>query len=94
MPIERDELESALSRKGFEKKNTHHTLYFLIAGGKKTSVFTKLSHGSTYREYSDSLVGVVARQMGLTKSELSKFVECTITREGYVDLLRERGRIK
>lgn len=44
--MKRDDIEGALLRKGFQKKNTDHA-YFLFydSEGKKTAVYTKTSFG-------------------------------------------------
>ena len=94
MPAERDQIVSSLKKKGFQPKEGKHTLYILYVDGKKTSVFTKISHGSEYREYSDSLLDLVKRQMGLTTSQLHEFIDCKLEYGPYVELLRAKNRIK
>ncbi len=95
MPLDREDLRSALTRKGFVEDDRDHEYYFFHRMGKKTSVFTKISRGSgKYKVYGDDLVLSVARQLSLTKKELMSFVECTLKEEPYAELLLERGRIK
>jgi hypothetical protein len=94
MPIERETIRAALTRKGFREKSAGHIQLYLFVDGKKTSVFTRLSHGSGHREYSDDLVGMVARQIGLTKGEFVEFVDCRLEFVPYVGLLRQRSRIR
>ena len=94
MPAERDQIVSSLKRKGFQPKEGKHTLYILYVDGKKTSVFTKISHGSQYKEYSDSLLDMVKRQMGLTTTELHDFIDCKLEYEPYVAKLKAQNRIK
>ena len=85
------DLAAALLRKGFGRDNTHHEMYWLYVGGKRTSVRTRISHGA--REYGDSLLGQMARQLGLTRSEYDDLIECPMGGTEYVRLLTERGRI-
>lgn len=94
MPIEREKIRAALIQKGFRERIAKHDYYHLYVGGKKSAVFTFLSQGSGYREYSNELVGVVAHQMRLTNKELTQFVECPLTAEKYLELLRQRGHLR
>ena len=94
MPIERDRIRSALLQKGFLEVSNDHKYYYLYVDGKKHSVFTYLSHGSAYKEYSDELVGKMARQIGLVAKEFREFVECPLTHQKHVELLRQRNRIR
>ena len=86
------DIRRALLSKGFEEEHTHHIVFRLLVGGRKTEVRTRLSHGA--REYGSSLLAEVARQMGLRKSELDAFVQCPMSYEAYVRLLIERGTIE
>lgn len=94
MPIERTKIRASLLGKGFKEKIGKHDYYYLYVEEKKTSVFTFLSQGSGYREYSNELVGRVAQQMRLTKKELLLFVECPLTHKQYVELLKQRNHIR
>ena len=93
MPIEREKIRSMLLEKGFMQKSGKHYYYYLFVNGKKSSVFTSLSHGPGYKEYSDELVSNVAHQMRLTKKELLQFVDCFLTYEKYIELLRQRDHL-
>lgn len=85
-------IESSLLSKGFSKENTHHEMYWYFYNGKKTSIRTRLSHG--YKEYSDNLLGLIARQLHLKKSELEDLIDCPLTKEQYEALLLKDGKIK
>ena len=82
-------LRRALLAKGFQEELTHHRVFRLVVGDRKTEIRTYLSHG--VREYGDSLLAEVARQMHLRRSELDAFVHCPMSHEAYARLLRERG---
>jgi len=86
------QLRSALLAKGFEQDKTHHAMFWLVAGGKKRAIRTRLSHG--VREYGDALLGLVARQMRLRRPELDDFIRCPMDGAGYFQLLIERGEIE
>jgi trans-2-enoyl-CoA reductase len=94
MPVDRSVLVAVLEAKGFKVREGDHSFYSLYVDGKKTSVFTKISHGSSYKVYSDSLLGFVKKQMSLTSEELRQYIECTISYDMYVQILKEKGRIK
>lgn len=84
------EIDRALRKKGFVLENSKDRIYRLYAGGRKTRIRTLLSHTSNM-DYDDTLLSLVAREMKLTKKELLQFVECTLSGEGYMALLSERG---
>ena len=93
MQIERDTIREKLEAKGFKNESKDHEFYYLYCNGKKMSVFTKISHGSKYKDYGDSLIAKVHRQMSITKKEFLDFIECSLTKEKYIALLIERGKI-
>lgn len=80
---------ASLKKKGFELDNTHHHRFHYVANGKRTAVRTYISHG--IREYGDTLLSAVAGQMKLSKKELMRFIECTLSAEEYQQLLTELG---
>ena len=85
------DLRKALTAKGFEAVHTHHDMFWLCVGGKRSSVRTRISHGAS--EYGENLLGQMARQLGLSRTEFDDFIECPLSEEQYVDLLAERGRL-
>ena len=85
-------IRSALLAKGFEEEQTHHVIFRLIVGGRKTGIRTRISHGA--REYGDSLLAAVARDMGLRKAEFDAFIQCPMSHEDYVRVLTQRGVLK
>ncbi len=82
---------TSLTNKGFKEDNTHHKMYWLHVGDKKTSIRTRISHGEA--EYGDNLIAKVAKQMNLTKKQLFSFVECTLGGEMYLKILVDNGRV-
>jgi len=95
MPLARDDIESALLRKGFRQKQAdHRKFHFWTTDGKKTAIFTKTSHGSKkYKTLSNDLVAAMARQLRITKKEFVSFVECEIGHDEYEALLAERNTL-
>ena len=85
-------IASALLKKGFERYQSHHVMFRLMAQGRTTSIRTRFSHGE--RKADDWLIAQIARQLHLTKQELLRFIECEIGQEDYVRLMIERGHLR
>ncbi len=84
---------SALKKKGFvEDPSSDHIRYTLYVNGKKTRIFTFISHD--FREYGEKLISEVKKQLRLqSKNELQDFIKCPMTGEEYTKLLIERDHI-
>jgi hypothetical protein len=94
MPLDRKDIEASLEKKGFTPVEGDHTFYvYWTTSGLKTSVFTKTSHGSSYKTLSDELVGKMARQCAMSTGQFKNFVKCTLSREAYEEILIETKRI-
>jgi hypothetical protein len=85
-------IRTALMKKGFIADDTHHEMFWLVVDGKKTSIRTRISHGA--KEYGDELLALVARQVGLSKQELYRLIDCPMDGQKLRALLVERGRIR
>ena len=85
-------IRAALMKKGFIADDTHHEMFWLVVDGKKTSIRTRISHGA--KEYGDELLALVARQVGLSKQELFRLIDCPMDGQKLRSLLVERGRIR
>jgi len=85
--LEAKEIQSALERKGFQKKGGDHIflVYHRLADNKKTRVRTKMSHGK--KTIGSALIGLMARQCKVTKSNFTNLVNCPLSREEYESLL-------
>lgn len=95
MQLDRSEIESSLSSKGFGKPDQRHHRYFHHKiDGKVTGVYTYTSHGPSYKTYSGRLLSEMRKQLKFDSvAELAQFVHCEITAEGYNDLLVGKGII-
>lgn len=84
MPRERSDIDTALQKKGFvvDGGDHHYYIYHNMAG-RKTIKKTKMSRGSSYKTVSDSLLGQMARQVGLTKPKFLELVDCSLDQQGY-----------
>jgi len=86
VPLTSREVKQALLTKGFlEDRQRDHRYYFFHYAGKKSQVYTKISHGA--REIDDSLCSMMARQMKLNTSQFRNFVDCCLSEEMYAQIL-------
>lgn len=80
-------IANSLLKKGFKEKNTSHTHLIFFIDGKKTSIFTFISHGK--KEISDELMHKMAKQLKLSHEQFCELVDCTMNgetlREFYLD---------
>lgn len=88
MPRPKDDVEKALVKKGFIKKNgDHHYFVYHNLSGKKTAVFTKTSHTPKMREIPDNLISQMARQCRLDKQSFLNLVDCPLSQPEYEALV-------
>jgi hypothetical protein len=86
---------SSLAKKGFSPKKgrSKHIKYTLYVDGKKTGIFTWISHGKN--EYNDQLLNAMKKELHLeTTQELEDLIDCPMSGERLVTLLVERGAIR
>lgn len=91
MPKAAREVMAALEQKGFQKKENDHTFFHLWVAGRKTAIYTKISHGE--KEIGDKLLGMMARQLKLTAKQFRELVECPLSRDQLIQHLRAAGHI-
>ena len=85
-------MRAAFLSKGFIADETHHEMFWLVVGGKKTSIRTRIRHGAS--EYGDQLLTLMSRQIGLSKSELYRLIDCPMDGEKFRTILLERGKVR
>lgn len=86
-------MRAALLKKGFRADHTHHEMLWFYVGDKKTSVRTRFSHAK--KEYGDHLCSCIRRQIRLqTPAEFDAFMECPMSYEQYLAILKQRGHVK
>ena len=85
------ELRTALISKGeaMEDRTGHHVFYLVEVDGKIYRA-TKFSH-SARGQIVDEILGAIARQMRLRTQELRRFVDCSVGREEWLQIWRQRG---
>lgn len=93
MPRKQSEVEKSLVLKGFRSvRGDHNYFHYYSKAGKKTRVFTKTSHGS--REIDDSLLGRMARQVKLDRSDFDLLIDCPLDRDTYEKKLVGQGLVE
>ena len=85
-------MRASFLAKGFISDENHHEMFWLVVGGKKTSIRTRISHGE--KEYGDQLLTLMSRQVGLKLTELYRLVDCPMGGEKLKTLLVERGKVR
>lgn len=74
------DIESALSKKGFQAKpDGHHRLYVYYLEDGKTAARTFISHGK--KDYGDVLLSRMKTQLNLTKDQLHNLIKCPLKKE-------------
>ncbi len=90
MPHDADKVRAALVLKGFRRSNSKDEMYHFYVDGKKSAVWTKISHGE--REIHDGLLATMSRkQLKISRGQFDQLVECPLSQEAYLELLRTQG---
>jgi hypothetical protein len=92
MRRDRKKIVKSLTRKGFggSSRNRDHDYYYYLDSSTRP-VFTKVSRGSSYKSIGDILLKKMADQIGLTKSEFIRFIDCPMSAEEYRSILSKKG---
>lgn len=87
------EIEKALTSKGFQKesgkKKEHHSFLYFIYNGRKTNVYTFLSHGAKSQDYGPELMSKIKRQLKFKETnDAENFFDCPFSQANYIDMLK------
>ena len=91
MPGDARKIRSALLGKGFRERNSKDVYYHFYVSGKKTAIYTKISQGE--RDIHDGLMGAMARELKLKKSQFSDLINCPLSEKDYLTLLKSSKHI-
>lgn len=83
------DVSTNLCKKGFRKKENDHTKFHPYIDGKRTGIYTKISHGET--EIHEPLIRSMARELRLNKEQFLGLVDCSIDGDQYISILKENG---
>lgn len=87
------EVRHAPIRKGFgEDRKRDHWYYFLYVAGRKSAIYTKISHSQT--ELGAGWLSVMARQLRIGTAQFELFIDCELSEAGYIRLLVETAHIR
>jgi predicted RNA binding protein YcfA (HicA-like mRNA interferase family) len=78
-----------LEKKGFVQSQRDHRFLIFCFNGKKTSIYTKVSHGGN--EINDYLINQMSIQTKLEKKQFIDLVNCPFSAEDYLKELRTKG---
>jgi len=85
------DVEQTLCKKGFQREDNEHRRFRLFIDGMRKGVWTMTSHNG--QDIDSHLQSCMARQMKLSKSEFLLFVTCTISKERYIEILKQREQL-
>lgn len=92
--FKRGDVEKALKGKGFKESQTHHTFYHLYVDGKRTHIYTYVSHGRAGTDIGVGLIKMMADQVKLSKRQFEEFIRCSFSGKDLINELRRKGEIK
>ena len=85
-------IANSLLKKGFEEKHSSHAHLIFFIDGKKTSIFTFISHGK--KEISNDLMHKMARQLKLSYKQFCELVDCSMNGETLMEYYLDEGIVK
>ncbi|MCL2625178.1 MAG: hypothetical protein FWD31_16075 [Planctomycetaceae bacterium] len=89
------DIDSALVKKGFLRfSDGDHIRYrFHVPDNDNPVATTKISHGTLGKTISLKRISQMARQLHLTKNQFLALIDCPLDAAGYLQILREQGRV-
>lgn len=92
------DIEKVLTSKGFQKSasktKTHHAYLSLMYDGKKTHIYTYLSHGAKSSDYSKGLMSAIKKQLKFQDTKKAEdFLDCPMSEEQYIKMLQKQGEL-
>ena len=88
MTIKARDFDKVISKFGFQTKSSHHIFAWLEHNGKVV-VRTKRSHTPKNRDLPAEFS--IRRQMKLNSDQFRDAEVCTLSKEDYINILREKG---
>jgi hypothetical protein len=85
-------VKGALLKKGFvEEEDGSHRKLRLWVNGSGSHIHTYYSHGA--RECDDYILGQMAIHLFLSRARLNDLIDCKMSGDDYIGLLRDRGEL-
>lgn len=82
-------VSAALTAKGFQKVDRDHHFFFLYVDGKKSGIFTKISHSANKLGQFDC--DRMAKQIKLSRGQFEELIDCSLSGTEYLGVLRKAG---
>lgn len=82
------DIDAALCKKGFRREIDGDHFCCFLTGSK---VKTKTSHGMMGHAIGPELLGLMARQLHLTKARFLDLIDCPLDETAYREILRDQG---
>ena len=80
-------VRKSLNKKGFVEEDDRDHLFFVFFHDGRMLAKTKISHSAT--DIDDTLISLMSHQMHIKKDEFCDFVRCTLSKDGYLELLQQ-----
>lgn len=90
MTIRARDFDRVIRKFGFQTRESHHLLAWLELDGK---IVVRTKHSPTPGSRDLPAQYSIRRQMKLNEDEFRQAVNCSLGRDGYVELLRQKGVI-
>ncbi|WP_158798342.1 type II toxin-antitoxin system HicA family toxin [Pedobacter sp. L105] len=89
------DIEKALLKKGFiSNEESHHKYYILHYDGKKTDIYTYLSHSKRTEDYGTNLMQKIKQQLRFNNTRSAeRFLDCPMTQNEYIEMLKQSNSI-
>lgn len=95
MQVAKRKIESSLAKKGFIRDENHHTYFYHEYKGKRTRIYTYISHGDKSKTYGNPLLSRMKRQLKLdTLSQVLDLLKCPMSGKEYNHILKDKSLIK
>jgi len=83
------QIRQSLTKKGFKEDKSHHCIFYLYINEKRYNIRTHFSHGK--KECGDDLLGQMAKQLHLKKKDFDNLIDCSLGKEAYIQMLKDKG---
>lgn len=90
MVLNKNKAQQNLKKKGFVEEAYHDHVMLEYWYNGKWIAHTKLSHGSK-KDLEAYLIRQMATQCRLSKEEFADLVNCPLSKDGYMEILRNKG---
>jgi hypothetical protein len=95
MVLNKNKTYKNLKKKGFvdsvNRSEDHKYLEYFVGG--KLILYTKISHGSG-KDLEDYLIKQMSNQCKLTKQQFADLVNCPLSSDAYLQILKENGELE